>query len=79
MVGLLEPQETVHPVDVVLPDGHQEGVLHLDAGLQQELDQLKVLVLYGDHQSGTTQGVDAVQVEDLIVRITVVRLEIVLC
>ena len=40
--------------------------LWIDSWLEQELDELDVLVLDGDDQSGPAERVDAVDVEDVL-------------
>ncbi|TNN63512.1 hypothetical protein EYF80_026254 [Liparis tanakae] len=61
--GLLVIEQQLHRSHHFLPDGVQQGVAHVDAEAQQELDDLQVLVLDGDQQGGAAQRVDAVDVD----------------
>lgn len=64
LVVLLFPfEEQFHGFDVVLADGVQQGVGHLDPALEQHFDQLEALVLNRDDDRSPTQRVRAVDVE----------------
>ena len=56
-------EEELDGLDVLLVDGVQQGVAHLDVVGQQQLDHLDVLVLDGDEQCRAPQRVDAVHVD----------------
>ena len=62
---LLVLQQELGALDVLLPDGHQQGVLQLDALLHQHLHQLVVLVLHADDQPVAAEGVHAVDTEEV--------------
>ena len=62
---LLVLQQQLHPLDVLLVDGEQQRVPGLDAGLQQDLDQLRVLVDDGDGECGPAERVSAVNVKPI--------------
>lgn len=63
VVLLLPFEEQLDGFDVVLADGVQQRVRHLDAAVEEHLDQLEALVLDGDHERRPAERVRAVDVQ----------------